>query len=153
MAQHVNETDRDAVWIDCLDVGFVSLLRTMFQEPHPAEEVKFFKSPVDGAILNPGTVAPPGREVKKLVYKWAEVLAVLNAMLPEDRSLFDGRCLEYRNPATGLPLPTFSCWIVTSCTINRQSNARLRIAVDLSSSGRLPFNQAGIFRHSPEMED
>ena len=33
-------------------------------------------------------------------------------MLAEDKSPYDGRCLEYRDPATGGPtFPTFSCWI------------------------------------------
>lgn len=109
---HINETDRDAVWIDCLDTGLMSLLRTMFQEPHPAEEVRLFNSPVDNAVRHPGALAPPGRSAKKLVYKWKETQKVLNEMLPEERSPRDARCLEYRNPATGGPtFPTFSCWI------------------------------------------
>ena len=108
---HVNETDRDAVWIDCLDTGLMGMLRTMFQEPHPAEDVRLFNSPVDNAVRNPTTLAPPGKSVKKLVFKWAETLPVLEGMLPEDMSPYDGRLLEYRNPNGGPTFPTFSCWI------------------------------------------
>jgi gentisate 1,2-dioxygenase len=109
---HINESDRDAVWIDCLDTGLMALLRTMFQEPHPAEDVKLFNSPIDNTVRNPGGLAPPGRGSKKLVYKWKETFPALCEMLPEDKSPYDGRCLEYRNPITGGPtLSTFSCWI------------------------------------------
>lgn len=109
---HINETEEDAVWIDCLDVGLMRLLHTMFQEPHPSEEVRLFNSPVDNTVRNPAGLAPVGRKAKKLVYKWRETLPALTEMLPEDKSLFDGRCMEYLNPATGGPtFPTFSCWI------------------------------------------
>ncbi len=108
---HVNETERDAVWIDCLDVGLMGMLRTMFQEPHPAEDVRLFNSPVDNVVRNPTTLAPPGKSVKKLVYKWGETLPALREMLPGDKSPYDGRVLEYRNPNGGPTFPTFSCWI------------------------------------------
>lgn len=109
---HINETDHDAVWIDCLDTGLMGMLRTMFQEPHPAEELRLYNSPVDNAVRNPGSLAPPGRSLNKLVYKWREAFTALCEVLPEDRSPYDGRCLEYRNPATGgSTFPTFSCWI------------------------------------------
>jgi len=33
-------------------------------------------------------------------------------MFPENENVFDGKCLEYRNPVTGgSTFPTFSCWI------------------------------------------
>ena len=43
---HINETERDAIWIDGLDSGLMRMLRTMFQEPHPAEDVRLYNSPV-----------------------------------------------------------------------------------------------------------
>ena len=64
---HINESDRDAVWIDALDVGVMAMLRTMFQEPHPAEEVKLFNSATDNTVRNPGNLAPPGRSPKQMV--------------------------------------------------------------------------------------
>ena len=109
---HINETDRDAIWIDCLDSGLMRMLRTMFQEPHPAEDVRLFNSPVDTATRNPGLLAPPGQPLKSLVYKWRETRRALSEMLPESESPHDGKCLEYRNPTTGgSTFPTFSCWI------------------------------------------
>ena len=109
---HINETEEDAVWIDCLDVGLMHLLRTMFQEPHPSEEVRLYNSPVDNTVRNPAALAPVGGKAKKLVYKWRETLPALTEMLPQDKSPFDGRCVEYLNPATGGPtFSTFSCWI------------------------------------------
>ena len=109
---HVNESERDAVWIDALDVGLMAHLRTMFQEPHPAEDVRLFNSATDTTVRNPGSLSPPGRSPKGFVYKWRETLPALNEMLEADKSPHDGRCLEYRDPATGGPtFPTFSCWI------------------------------------------
>ena len=109
---HINESDRDAVWIDVLDVGLMAMLRTMFQEPHPAEELRLFNSSTDTTVRNPGGLAPPGTSLKQLVYKWRETLPALSEMLAEDRSPYDGRCLEYRDLVKGGPtFPTFSCWI------------------------------------------
>ena len=109
---HINETERDAIWIDGLDSGLMRMLRTMFQEPHPAEDVRQDDSPVDTTARNPGLLAPPGQALKSLVYKWAGTRRALTEMLSESESPFDGKCLEYRNPATGGPtFPSFSCWI------------------------------------------
>jgi gentisate 1,2-dioxygenase len=109
---HINETDRDAVWIDCLDSGLMRMLRTTFQEPHPAEDVRLYNSPFDTTLRNPGLLAPPGRPLQPLVYKWPATRRALCDMLPENASAFDGKCLEYRNPITGgSTFPTFSCWI------------------------------------------
>lgn len=109
---HVNESDRDAIWIDGLDSGLMRSLRTLFQEPHPAEDVRLYNSPVDTSARNPGLLAPPGQKPLSLVYRWAETRRALAEMLPEAESAFDGKCLEYRNPATrGPTFPSFSCWI------------------------------------------
>jgi len=109
---HINETDQDAIWIDCLDSGLMRMLRTMFQEPHPAEDVRLYNSPVDTAVRNPGLLAPPGQALKSLVYKWRETRKALAETLSESENAFDGKCLEYRNPVTGgSTFPTFSCWI------------------------------------------
>jgi len=109
---HINETDQDAIWIDCLDSGLMRILRTMFQEPHPAEDVRLYNSPVDTAVRHPGLLAPPGQALKSLVYKWRETRKALAATLSESENAFDGKCLEYRNPITGgSTFPTFSCWI------------------------------------------
>ena len=109
---HVNETEGDAIWIDGLDSGLMRMLRTMFQEPHPAENVRLYNSPADTTLRNPGLLAPPGQPLKSLVYKWTETKRALAEMLADSASRFDGRCLEYRNPVTGgSTFPTFSCWI------------------------------------------
>ena len=109
---HVNESERDAIWIDGLDSGLMRMLRTMFQEPHPAEDVRLYNSPADTTLRNPGLLAPPGQPLKSLVYKWSETRRALAQMLADSASAFDGRCLEYRNPVTGgSTFPTFSCWI------------------------------------------
>ena len=105
---HINETERDAIWIDGLDSGLMRMLRTMFQEPHPAEDVRLYNSPADTTLRNPGLLAPPGQPLKSLVYKWTETRRALAEMLADSASPFDGRCLEYRNPVTGgADLPDF----------------------------------------------
>ncbi len=109
---HINESERDAIWIDGLDSGLMRTLRTMFQEPHPAEDVRLFNSPVDTTARNPGLLAPPGQPLKSLVYKWPETRRALTEMLAGSENPFDGKCLEYRSPVTGgATFPTFSCWI------------------------------------------
>ena len=75
---HVNETERDAIWIDGLDSGLMRMLRTMFQEPHPAEDVRLYNSPADTTLRNPGLLAPPGQPIKSLVYKWTETRRALS---------------------------------------------------------------------------
>jgi gentisate 1,2-dioxygenase len=108
---HINETDKDAIWIDCLDSGLMRILRTTFQEPHPGNDLRLYNSPVDTVARNPGLLAPPGKAAKSLVYKWQPTRRALAEMLPDDESPYDGKCLEYRNSGTGGPtFPTFSCW-------------------------------------------
>ncbi|HWH79297.1 MAG TPA: cupin domain-containing protein [Candidatus Binatus sp.] len=133
---HINETDRDAIWIDGLDSGLMRMLRTMFQEPHPAEDVRLFNSPVDTTARNPGLLAPPGQALNSLVYKWVDTRRALTEMLAESESLFDGKCLEYRNPVTGGAIfPTFSCWIQqlvagTQTVEHRHTSSQLYYAVE-----------------------
>ena len=109
---HINDSQEHAIWIDCLDTGLMSMLRTEFFESHSEEKFQMQHSQVDSAIRTPGALSPPGQAPQKLSYKWSETLPALLDMLPEHKSPFDARVLEYRDPATGgSTFPTFSCWI------------------------------------------
>ena len=109
---HINDSSEHAIWIDCLDTGLMSMLRTEFFESHSEEKFQMQHSQVDSAIRTPGALSPPGQAPQKLSYKWSETLPALLDMLPEHKSPFDARVLEYRDPATGgSTFPTFSCWI------------------------------------------
>ncbi len=48
-----------------LDSGLMRMLRTMFQEPHPAEDVRLYNSPADTTLRNPGLLAPPGQPLNR----------------------------------------------------------------------------------------
>ena len=99
---HINETERDAIWIDGLDSGLMRMLRTMFQEPHPAEDVRLYNSPVDTTARNPGLAraARTGVEIAGLQMDRDAPRAGGNARRTA-KAHFDGKCLEYRNPVTG----------------------------------------------------
>ena len=110
---HVNESDRDSVWIDALDVGLMAMLRTMFQEPHPAEQVKLFNSATDNTVRNPANLAPPGSSPKE-----TDLQVAGDASRPEG----DARggpgaptmAVAWNTatrPREGPTFPTFSCWI------------------------------------------
>jgi gentisate 1,2-dioxygenase len=109
---HHNDSDEPVIWIDGLDVMLTVALGAAFFEPYPSVEGTPLVSPVDHARRRPAGLAPPGRNVPALVYKWRDTLPALQAMVQADKSPFDGRCLEYRNPAFGgHTLRTIGCWI------------------------------------------
>ena len=63
---HINETKRDAIWIDGLDSGLMRSLRTMFQEPHPAEDLRLYNSAVETTAAIPACSLLPA----KVYYPW-----------------------------------------------------------------------------------
>ena len=59
---HINDSPEHAMWIDCLDTGLMSMLRTEFFESHSEERFQMQHSQVDSAIRTPGgAVASGGR--------------------------------------------------------------------------------------------
>ena len=86
---HINDSPEHAMWIDCLDTGLMSMLRTEFFESHSEEKFQMQHSQTDSAIRTPGALSPPGQQPQKLSYKWSETLPALLDMLPEHKSPFD----------------------------------------------------------------
>jgi gentisate 1,2-dioxygenase len=88
------------------------MLQAGFSEPYPGPEGQSLRSPTDYAIRAPGNLAPPGATPSRLVYKWRNTRPALEAMESGEGSPFDGRCLEFRNPAGGgHTLRTLTCWM------------------------------------------
>jgi gentisate 1,2-dioxygenase len=109
---HHNEGDGPVIWIDGLDAPLVQMLQAGFTEPYPSPDEQPLRSPVDYAVRAPGDLAPPGALPSRLVYKWRDTRPALVALEPDQKSPFDGRCLEYRNPAAGgHTLRTLTCWV------------------------------------------
>lgn len=109
---HHNEADQPVVWIDGLDAPINITLGTGFTEPYHDRKGQPLSSSVDHAMRKPGGLSRPGNTPTRLVYKWQETLPALQGMNPDDKSPYDGWCLEYRNEACGgHTLKTFTCWI------------------------------------------
>ena len=120
---HINETDRDAIWIDCLDSGLMRMLRTMFQEPHPAEDVRLFNSPVETTVRNPGLLAPPA-SAKIARLQMGETRRALAEMLPRAKAHTTANA---RVPQSGHGRPDLSdIFLLDSNARWRQTNGEHR---------------------------
>ena len=64
---HINDSPEHAIWIDCLDTGLMSMLRTEFFESHSEEKFQMQHSQTDSAIRTPGALAPPGQSATEAV--------------------------------------------------------------------------------------
>jgi gentisate 1,2-dioxygenase len=110
--QHHNAGTRPVVWIDGLDAPLIRAFNAGFFEPFPSPDgVQPLNSEVDNAVRRPGALGAPGHTPARLVYKWRETLPALQAMGADEKSPFDGRCLEYRSADGGHTLRTLTCWI------------------------------------------
>ena len=109
---HHNEADQPVVWIDGLDAPINRMLGTGFTEPYHDSKGQPLNDPVDHAIRKRGGLSQPGNTQTRLIYKWRETLPALKGMRPDEKSPYDGWCLEYQNEAFGgHTLKTFTCWI------------------------------------------
>jgi gentisate 1,2-dioxygenase len=109
---HHNETDAPVIWVDGLDVPLTVALHSFFFEPYPSRDGQVMSSAVDYSVRKPAGLGPPGQSAPSLVYKWRDTLPALREMDRADQSPFEGRCLEYRNPAFGgHTLRTLTCWV------------------------------------------
>jgi gentisate 1,2-dioxygenase len=114
---HANNTQGPAVWLDVLDVPFVSHIGGMFAEPfgegrsQPITKPDGYSQRRLGAIRS-SVDRPSTNEALPFTYKWADALAAMGAMDEAgESSPYDGVLLEYTNPVTGGPtMPTIGCW-------------------------------------------
>src|SRR5262249_13215447 len=122
---HGNESRRDMVWLDGLDVAFVNLLDANFFEDWegagsgPALTVPGGDSHQRwGRNLRPSWVSAARPSTAALInYRWADTRDALHAMRDDVGSPYDGIIMQYVDPRTGGPtLPT----IVSSLQLLRK---------------------------------
>ena len=103
---HVNEGDKPVIWMDCLDIPFVSSLSTSFFEPYPEPQQPLFypndysTESYQGGMVRPiydrkSSIAPLGR------YKWNLTKKTLDGMSQFDPDPVDGYAVEFINPSNG----------------------------------------------------
>lgn len=111
---HHNETDKNAIWVDALDVPLVLALNQVFYEPFGETTQPQRQSNADywsrrGSLVRPAWEQPPEQNFP-FRYPWREVSAQLHEMAGSEGSPYDDIVLEYVNPFTGKSaLPTMGC--------------------------------------------
>jgi 1-hydroxy-2-naphthoate dioxygenase len=105
---HHNKSDRDAIWMDGLDVPLTLALNQSFFEElgEVAQERRSEDAPSLLRTVGSAGAARPYR------YPWSETLRAIHALSHEPADPHHGRLLAYVNPLTGGPvLPTIDCRI------------------------------------------
>jgi gentisate 1,2-dioxygenase len=119
---HGSEGDQPVIWLDGLDIPFVTNLDAIFfqefADVSDGEQVQpVTKSLEDsqwrwGSNLRPTWQGPSATYTPVLNYRWDRCRAALHALRDDTGSPFDGIILEYINPHTGGPaLPTMSAYL------------------------------------------
>jgi gentisate 1,2-dioxygenase len=114
---HGNETDGPVIWLDGLDIPFVTALDAIFYEEY-VDNVQPVSKPREdsirrwGANLKPTWQQPEGAFSPILNYRWESCRGSLHALRDDKGSPFDGIIMEYINPYNGGPtLPTMSAYL------------------------------------------
>ena len=114
---HGNESDQPMMWLDGLDIPFVTNLDAVFYEEFP-ELTQPITKPYDDSIrrwgsnLRPTWEQPGGPYSPILNYRWTTTRAALHGLREDEGSPFDGIIMEYVNPYTGGPtLPTMAAYL------------------------------------------
>ena len=113
---HGNNSDRDMVWLDGLDLAFTNLLDANFFEdwdgPGASPPVTVAGGDSHrrwGRNMRPGWTAGPQERPGLLLYRWAEARDALHGMRDEAGSPYDGIIMQYIDPRDGGPtMPTFA---------------------------------------------
>ena len=112
-----NESDTPMMWLDGLDIPFVTNLDAIFFEEYSEERQPIVK-PMDDSIrrwgsnLRPTWQKPQGMHSPVLNYRWTTARAALHGLREDEGSPFDGIIMEYINPYTGGPsLPTMAAYL------------------------------------------
>lgn len=114
---HGNESEGPMIWLDGLDIPFVTKLDAVFFEEYPEQRQPIVK-PIDDSIRRWGSNLRPSWQVHDklhsplLVYRWTAARAALHGLRDDTGSPFDGIIMEYTNPYTGGPtLPTMAAYL------------------------------------------
>jgi gentisate 1,2-dioxygenase len=114
---HGNESDRPMIWLDGLDLPFVTSVDAIFFEEYAPKKQELTR-PLDDSIrrwgsnLRPTWEKPSGNYSPILNYRWSTSRAALHGLRDDQASPFDGVIMEYINPYTGGPsLPTMAAYL------------------------------------------
>ncbi|MGE5539407.1 MAG: cupin domain-containing protein [Gemmatimonas sp.] len=113
---HHNETTRNAVWLDVLDVPIVLGLNQAFYQPYGTSTQPLRDRAAD-CLSERGALVRPAWEQRRTQnfpfrYRWTDILPQLERMSALDGTPYDGVALEYVNPITGASiLPTMGAWL------------------------------------------
>ena len=114
---HGNESKGPMIWLDGLDIPFVTKLDAVFFEEYHEERQPIVK-PIDDSIRRWGSNLRPTWQAHDklhsplLVYPWTATRAALHGLRDDTGSPFDGIIMEYTNPYTGGPtLPTMAAYL------------------------------------------
>jgi len=114
---HGNEGAQPVMWLDGLDIPFVTNLDAIFYEEFGEERQPVVKSVNDsirrwGSNLKPSWETPEGSYSPILNYRWETSRAALHGLRGDKGSPFDGIIMEYINPYNGGPtVPTMAAYL------------------------------------------
>jgi 1-hydroxy-2-naphthoate dioxygenase len=108
---HHNESDRDAIWMDALDVPFtVGMNVNFYEEPGEISQQQTGPESLPSMLYRNG--AEKGLGARPFRYAWKDTLRAVKAMESDAVDPYHGQLLEYINPTNGGPcLPTMKCQI------------------------------------------
>ena len=113
---HHNESDRNGIWLDVLDVPLIFALNQARFEPfgeslQPRHAAREDEANLRSAVVRPAWEARPATSTP-LRYAWRDVRDMLATYRTRRASPYDDVLLEYVNPFTGGPtLPTLGCYV------------------------------------------
>lgn len=111
---HVNDSEEDLLFLDCLDNPLVRLLEIGFHEPYEGGEQRISRA--EGSSLcelspiRPNWVRSESLQPPPYCYSWQNAETILKYSGEQPGDPYEGVLLEYVNPLTGGPtLPTLGC--------------------------------------------
>ncbi len=114
---HGNEGNQPVIWLDGLDIPFVTNLDAIFFEDF-GEDRQPLTKPIDDSIrrwgsnMRPTWEQPPAGYSPILNYRWETARGALHGLRESPGSPFDGVIMEYINPHTGGPtVPTMAAYL------------------------------------------
>ena len=109
---HHNESDRETIWLDALDVPFTVGLNLNFYEEMDGSSQEQRGQDSMASLLYRGAARTEGGEPRPYRYSWKDTQRVLQAQEGAPADPYHGRVLEYVSPLTGgSVLPTIKCQI------------------------------------------
>jgi 1-hydroxy-2-naphthoate dioxygenase len=140
---HHNESDKDAIWLDALDVPFtVGMNLNFYEEPGDIAQQQTGPEQLPDVLYRRGKEKSMG--ARPFRYPWKDALRLVKAMENDTPDAYHGHQLEYINPTNGGPcLPTMKCQIQVlppGFTGRLQRSTASQIAFVIQGEGRTMFD-------------